>query len=393
MAYLDHAATTNMLPEVKQLLVEQLGAAHNPSSIHQAGRAARQLLEEARERIAFAIKVKPAEIYFTSGGTESDNTAIKGIHWARNRTSARKKILTPGTEHHAVLDPANWLSARGEAELVQIPVDQFGRIDLDWLTKTIEADHDAISLISVMWANNEVGTVQPIAAVQQLAEKFSIPVHTDAVQALGSLPIDLSKLNIAALSASGHKIGAMHGTGFLMLRSGIKVDPVLHGGNQERDVRSGTINVLGAQTLALAVELAVARQQAHTKKLTELRNQLVTRVKQVVPDAIYNGDPENRLPGNAHFSFYGAEGDVLLMLLDESGIQVSTGSACSAGIPQASHVLIAMGLDPIKARSSIRFSLGSTTTVADIDKLIAVLPDVVERARVAGMVSANKVSN
>jgi cysteine desulfurase len=393
MAYLDHAATTNLLPEVKDLLVEQLGAAMNPSSLHQSGRAARQLVEEARERIANSTKVRPAEIYFTSGGTESDNIAIKGLHWARNRNANRNQILISSIEHHAILDPAQWLADRGEAQLIQIPVDAVGRIKLDWLADKLAADHESISLISVMWANNEVGTVQPISEVQQLAERYGIPVHSDAVQALGALPIDLTQSKVDALSVSGHKIGSIHGTGYLMLRTGVKVDPVLHGGNQERDVRSGTINAVGAQALALAVELAVARQGAHSKRLSGLRDELVARVKQAVPDAVYNGDPVNRLPGNAHFSFHGAEGEVMLMLLDAHDVQASTGSACSAGIAQPSHVLIAMGLDPIKAKSSLRFSLGSHSSQTDIDQLIAVLPEVVSRARAAGLVSDNKVSH
>lgn len=392
MAYLDHAATTNLLPEVKSLLMEQLGDAANPSSLHESGRKARQQVEEARERIAKAINVRASEIYFTAGGTESDNIAIKGLHWARQRDAKRPIILISAVEHHAVLDPAKWLADRGEAILEFIPVDQLGRIDMQWLGRKLETSADQISLISVMWANNEIGTVQPIAEVVQLAARYRIPTHTDAVQALGTLPIDLTTVPVAAFTASGHKIGALHGTGFLMLRTGIKVEPLQHGGNQERDVRSGTLNAAGAQALALAVELAVARQAAHALRLSELRDELVSQVKVAVPDAIYNGDPVDRLPGNAHFSFFGAEGDAMLMLLDAHGVQVSTGSACSVGIPQPSHVLIAMGMDTVKAKSSLRFSLGATSSSADVAKLVAALPDVVARARRAGMVSETKVS-
>lgn len=392
MAYLDHAATTNLLPEVKSLLMEQLGVAANPSSLHESGRKARQQVEEARERIAKAINVRASEIFFTAGGTESDNIAIKGLHWARQRDAKRPIILISAVEHHAVLDPAKWLADRGEAILEFIPVDQLGRIDMQWLGRKLETSADQISLISVMWANNEIGTVQPIAEVVQLAASYRIPTHTDAVQALGTLPIDLTTVPVAAFTASGHKIGALHGTGFLMLRTGIKVEPLQHGGNQERDVRSGTLNAAGAQALALAVELAVARQAAHALRLSELRDELVSQVKVAVPDAIYNGDPVDRLPGNAHFSFFGAEGDAMLMLLDAHGVQVSTGSACSVGIPQPSHVLIAMGMDTVKAKSSLRFSLGATSSSADVAKLVAALPDVVARARRAGMVSETKVS-
>lgn len=392
MAYLDHAATTNLLPEVKSLLMEQLGVAANPSSLHESGRKARQQVEEARERIAKAINVRASEIFFTAGGTESDNIAIKGLHWARQRDAKRPIILISAVEHHAVLDPAKWLADRGEAILEFIPVDQLGRIDMQWLGRKLETSADQISLISVMWANNEIGTVQPIAEVVQLAARYRIPTHTDAVQALGTLPIDLTTVPVAAFTASGHKIGALHGTGFLMLRTGIKVEPLQHGGNQERDVRSGTLNAAGAQALALAVELAVARQAAHALRLSELRDELVSQVKVAVPDAIYNGDPVDRLPGNAHFSFFGAEGDAMLMLLDAHGVQVSTGSACSVGIPQPSHVLIAMGMDTVKAKSSLRFSLGATSSSADVAKLVAALPDVVARARRAGMVSETKVS-
>jgi cysteine desulfurase len=392
MAYLDHAATTNLLPEVKSLLMEQLGVAANPSSLHESGRKARQQVEEARERIAKAINVRASEIFFTAGGTESDNIAIKGLHWARQRDAKRPIILISAVEHHAVLDPAKWLADRGEAILEFIPVDQLGRIDMQWLGRKLETSADQISLISVMWANNEIGTVQPIAEVVQLAARYLIPTHTDAVQALGTLPIDLTTVPVAAFTASGHKIGALHGTGFLMLRTGIKVEPLQHGGNQERDVRSGTLNAAGAQALALAVELAVARQAAHALRLSELRDELVSQVKVAVPDAVYNGDPVDRLPGNAHFSFFGAEGDAMLMLLDAHGVQVSTGSACSVGIPQPSHVLIAMGMDTVKAKSSLRFSLGATSASADVAKLVAALPDVVARARRAGMVSETKVS-
>jgi len=392
MAYLDHAATTTLLPEVKSLLIEQLGAALNPSSLHESGRKARQLVEEARERIAKALKIRPSEIYFTAGGTEADNVAIKGIHWARQRERRRPQLLISAVEHHAVLDPAQWLADRGEAELVLIPVDSIGRIDLEWLERKLEKDSESVSMISVMWANNEVGTVQPINEVVLLAAKFGIPVHSDAVQAIGTLPVDLSDIKLSALSASGHKIGAIHGVGFLMLRTGVKVDPILHGGNQERDVRSGTINAVGAQALALAVELVIRNQTENFNRISKLRDDLVKRVKSAVPDAVYNGDPINRLPGNAHFSFYGAEGDAMLMLLDAKGVQVSTGSACSVGIPQPSHVLIAMGLDPVRAKSSLRFSLGSTSDTSDIDFLISALPDVVSRARRAGMVSDTKVA-
>jgi cysteine desulfurase len=392
MAYLDHAATTELLPEVKSLLIDQLGSAMNPSSLHESGRRARQLVEEARERIAKTLKVRPSEIFFTAGGTESDNIAIKGIHWARQRDKHRPILLISAVEHHAVLDPAQWLAERGEADLILIPVDSQGRIKLDWLKNKLEIDHDRISLVSVMWANNEVGTVQPIAEVVRLANEYGIPVHSDAVQALGSLPVDLSEIPLAALSLSGHKIGSIHGVGLLVLRTGNKVEPIQHGGNQERDVRSGTINAVGAQALALAIETAVAKQSDAAKRISKLRDELVARVMVAVPDAVYNGDPIDRLPGNAHFSFYGAEGDAMLMLLDAQGVQVSTGSACSVGIPQPSHVLIAMGIDQVRAKSSLRFSLGSTSTTEDVNELVAALPEAVSRARRAGMVSETRVA-
>jgi cysteine desulfurase len=392
MAYLDHAATTELLPEVKSLLIDQLGSAMNPSSLHESGRRARQLVEEARERIAKTLKVRPSEIFFTAGGTESDNIAIKGIHWARQRDKHRPILLISAVEHHAVLDPAQWLAERGEADLILIPVDSQGRIKLDWLKNKLEIDHDRISLVSVMWANNEVGTVQPIAEVVRLANEYGIPVHSDAVQALGSLPVDLSEIPLAALSLSGHKIGSIHGVGSLVLRTGNKVEPIQHGGNQERDVRSGTINAVGAQALALAIETAVAKQSDAAKRISKLRDELVARVMVAVPDAVYNGDPIDRLPGNAHFSFYGAEGDAMLMLLDAQGVQVSTGSACSVGIPQPSHVLIAMGIDQVRAKSSLRFSLGSTSTTEDVNELVAALPEAVSRARRAGMVSETRVA-
>ncbi|MFM1905875.1 MAG: hypothetical protein RIT32_671 [Actinomycetota bacterium] len=394
MAYLDHAATTTLLPEVKQLMQEQLGAAMNPSSLHSSGRSARRLLEEARERIAQAFGVSAGEIHFTSGGTESNNIAVKGMHWARAKKTGEHRILVSAIEHHAVLDPAHWLSDKGEAVVDLIPVDNFGRIDLTWLADYLSKHGDQVSLISVMMANNEVGTIQPIAEVVSLASEYKIPVHTDAVQAVGTLLINLAELKVAALSMSGHKVGALHGTGLIMLRNGNQVDPILHGGNQERDVRSGTINTVGAQALALAVELAMNNRTTRSEATAGLRDKLVKQVIEVVPDAVYNGDPINRLPGNAHFSFYGAEGEAMLMLLDAQGVQVSTGAACSVGIAQPSHVLIAMGVDPVNARSSLRFSLGANTTDAEVEKLVSVLPEVVSRARAAGMSSEVKtVSN
>ncbi|KRF17741.1 cysteine desulfurase [Nocardioides sp. Soil797] len=378
--YLDHAATTPMLPAAVEALTEQLTNTGNPSSLHASGRHARRVVEESRERIAQALNCRPGEVVFTSGGTEADNLALKGIFWSRQRP----RILSTSIEHHAVLDPLHWLGHDEDAEVTLLPVDELARLDLDALRAALETEPDDVALVSVMWANNEVGTLQPITDVVELAAAHGIPVHTDAVQAVGSVPVDFAASGVDALTLTGHKVGGPFGVGALVVRRELEVTPLVHGGGQERDIRSGTIDTPAIAGFAAAVEATVKGQADHHVRISALRDELVAGVRALVPDAILNGDPANMLPGHAHFRFPGCEGDSLLMLLDARGIECSTGSACNAGVPQASHVLLAMGCSDAEARGSLRFSLGHTSTQSDVDALLATIGPVVERARAAG---------
>jgi cysteine desulfurase len=389
-AYLDHAASTPMYPEAVAAMTEQLTHLGNPSSLHAAGRAARRVVEESRETIAQALNCRPGEVVFTSGGTESDNLAIKGLFWARRDQDRRRtRILSTAVEHHAVLDSLHWLAEHEDAEVELLPVDRLGRLDVTALRRSVERDPSSVALVSVMWANNEVGTIQPVAEVVEMAHVHDIPVHTDAVQAVGQVPVDFAACGVDALTLTAHKAGGPYGIGALVVRRDLDVTPQLHGGGQERDIRSGTIDTPAIAAFATAVQLAVKHQPDHAARVAELRDELVRRVQEQVGDAAMNGDPDtgldHRLPGNAHLTFPGCEGDSLLMLLDARGIATSTGSACSAGVSQPSHVLLAMGCDPDQARSSLRLSLGHTSTRADVDAVVEAIAPVVERARAAGV--------
>jgi cysteine desulfurase len=389
VTYLDHAATTPMRPQAVAAMTAQLTRLGNASSLHGSGREARRVVEEARETIGAAVGASPSEVVFTGGGTESNNLGIKGLYWARNADGGRPRILSSSVEHHAVLDPLLWLASHESAQVELIDVDPLGRIDIDALRASIQSDPGSVALVSVMWANNEVGTVQPIAALVEAAHRHGIPVHTDAVQAVGSLPVDFATSGVDALSFTGHKLGGPLGVGVLLTRRELELVPVLHGGGQERDIRSGTIDTPSIAGLATAVELAVKHQPEFVELVGSLRDDLVSRVRSVVPDVLYNGDPSSdparRLPNNAHFSFPGCEGDSLLMLLDAKGIECSTGSACSAGVPQASHVLLAMGATEATARGSLRFSFGHTSVQADVEAVTEAIGPAVERARAAGL--------
>jgi cysteine desulfurase len=293
-------------------------------------------------------------------------------------------VLASGIEHHAVLDPVEWLAEHDHVQVTWLTVDEQGRLDVESLRTAVEEDPDSVAMVTVMWANNEVGTLQPVGEVVAIARQHGIPVHTDAVQAVGAVPVDFGASAVDALTLTAHKLGGPYGVGALLARRDLALTPLLHGGGQERSVRSGTIDVPAIAAFATAVELAVKRQAEHAERLAELRDDLVARIRAAVPDARLNGDPRDRLPGNAHLSFPGCEGDSLLMLLDHRGIEVSTGSACSAGVPQPSHVLLAMGRDEAEARSSLRFSLGHSSTADDVAAVAAVIAPVVERARAAG---------
>jgi cysteine desulfurase len=386
--YLDHAATTPMIEAAIDAMTVALRTTGNASSLHTSGREARRYVEESREAIARALGARPSEVVFTSGGTESDNLAIKGMFWSRrDRDPRRTRILSTSVEHHAVLDALNWLSEHESAKVELLGVDHLGILDVDALRNAIEADPESIALITVMWANNEVGSLQPISEVVGIAAEHGIPVHTDAVQAVGAVPVDFADSGVDALTLTGHKLGGPHGVGALVVRREIDLVPLLHGGGQERDVRSGTVNTAAAVGFAAAVTAAIDNQPAHATAVAALREDLVARLLAVVPDARVNGHPSLHLPGHAHLTFPGCEGDSLLMLLDGRGIEVSTGSACSAGVPQPSHVLLAMGRGDDEARSSLRFTLGRTTTASDIDRVIEAIGPVVERGRAAGLVS------
>ncbi len=388
MPYLDHAATTPMLPEAIEAVSAALGVVGNPSSLHGSGRAARRRVEESREALADAVGARPSEVILTAGGTESDNLAVKGIFWARRDADPRRRrVIVSAIEHHAVLDATEWLAVHEGAQLRVLPVDATGLVSPAALRAAIEQDPDDVALITVMWANNEVGTVAPIAALADIAREHGIPMHSDAVQAVGAVPVDFAASGLDALTLTGHKLGGPTGAGALLLRRDVACVPVQHGGGQERDVRSGTLDVPGAVGLALATGLAVERRDDTAARVSALRDQLVDGVLAAVPDVRVNGHPVRRLPGIANLTFAGCEGDALLMLLDAQGVECSTGSACSAGVAQPSHVLSAMGADPAAARGSLRFSLGHDSSAADVAAAVEALVPAVERARRAGLTS------
>ncbi|CAM4527319.1 cysteine desulfurase family protein [Nocardia ninae] len=388
--YLDHAATTPMFPAAIEAMTAALGIVGNASSLHGSGRAARRTLEEARESIAADLGARPSEVIFTSGGTESDNLAIKGIYWARRDAEPRRtRIIASSVEHHAVIDAVEWLERHEGARVTWLPVDAEGTVSPRTLRSALSANPDDVALVTVMWANNEVGTVQPIGELAAVAQEFGVPMHSDAVQAAAQLPIDFAASGLSAASFAGHKVGGPHGIGVLLLGRQVPCVPLLHGGGHERDLRSGTSDTAAAVGLATALHQTVTELPTRTPELIALRDALIDGVLAIEPDAVLNGAPgERRLPGNVHFTFPGCEGDSLLMLLDAAGIECSTGSACTAGVASPSHVLIAMGVEQWQARGSLRFSLGHTSTRADVDALLGVLPQVVDRARAAGLAGA-----
>ena len=389
VVYLDHAATTPMLPEALAAMTEELGQLGNPSSLHNAGRRARRVVEESREQIAEVFGARPSEVIFTSGGTEADNLAVKGLYWARRASGAGRsgvapyRVLATAIEHHAVLDSVHWLAGHEEAEEHWLPVDEIGVLHPAALAQAIGDDPDAVALVTVMWANNEVGVVQPIVELAALAREHGIPFHTDAVQAAGQLPVGFAATGADAMTITGHKFGGPVGAGALLLARGVQPVPVLHGGGQESEVRSGTLDAPAIRAFAVAAAVMASHRDEEAARLAKLRDDLIAQVLTAVPDAVLNGPPAgpDRLPGNAHFSFPGCEGDALLMLLDAKGIACSTGSACTAGVAQPSHVLLAMGADEARSRGSLRFSLGHTSTQDDVDALGAAIGEAVQRAR------------
>lgn len=388
--YLDHAATTPITDAALAAYTSELSKLGNPSSLHASGQAARRRLETARGEIMQAVGAStPSEIILTSGGTEADNLALKGLYWARRAADpARRRVLVSSVEHHAVMDTAEWLESAQGAEIVWLPVTRDGIVDMDAVDAELAEHSGEIALISVIFANNETGAVQPIAELTARAHAHDIPVHTDAVQAFGHVDFEFAQLGVDALSISAHKIGGPVGIGALVLaRSAVPV-PVLHGGGQERSVRSGTLDVAGTVAFAAAAQDAVRTRDAETERIARLRDTLVAGIREHIPEAELLGPRDDRrLPGTVQFVFPGCEGDSLLFLLDAAGIDCSTGSACQAGVSRPSHVLLAMGYSEDDARSVLRFSLGRTSSVADVDRLLSVLPEAWTRAKTAGMVS------
>ncbi|WP_166904028.1 cysteine desulfurase family protein [Mycobacterium sp. DL440] len=395
--YLDHAATTPMHPAAIEAMTAALASVGNASSLHGSGRLARRRMEEARETLARLLGCRPSEVIFTAGGTESDNLAVKGIYWARRDAEPkRRRIITTAVEHHAVLDAVQWLVDHEDAEVTWLPVDAEGVVAPESLRSALEGEGGSggageVALASIMWANNEVGSIMPIAELAAIAAEFDIPMHSDAIQTVGQLPVDFAATGLSAMSVAAHKFGGPMGVGALVLRRDTACVPLLHGGGQERDVRSGTPDVAGAVAMAAAAEVAIGALAEHSSRVQALRDRLIDGVLSTIEDAYLNGPrAAGRLPANTHFTFRGCEGDSLLMLLDAKGVECSTGSACTAGVAQPSHVLIAMGADPATARGSLRFSLGHTSTDADVDAVLEVLPAAVERAREAALASAGR---
>ena len=392
VVYLDHAATTPMVPEAVTAVSAVLGTVGNAASLHGSGRAARRRVEESREVVAQVLGARPSEVVFTGGGTESDNLAIKGIYWARRAADpARRRLLISAVEHHAVLDPAQWLVDHQGAEITYLPVDALGRVQPEVLRAALAEHAEDTALVSIMWVNNEVGTVMAVSELADIAHEYGVPIHTDAVQAVGQLRVDFAASGVDALTITGHKFGGPFGAGALLLGREVECVPLLHGGGHERDVRSGSPDAVALVGLAAAARVATDDLAARAGHLASLREKLIAGVLSAVPDAVLNGDPhpDGRLPGNAHFTFPGCEGDSLLMLLDARGIECSTGSACTSGVSQPSHVLIAMGTELRSARGSLRLSLGHTSTESDVARLVAAIGPVVDRARAAGLASAS----
>ena len=390
--YLDHAATTPISAPALAALTHVISRSGNPSSLHGAGRRARATVEASRETLAKAAGAHPTEVIFTSGGTEADNLAVKGLFWSRRAGDARRtRILVSAVEHAAVQDTVEWLEKHEGAVVVWLPVDETGTLDLDALKKELaDGGADSVALVSCMWANNEVGTIQPIVDVVALAAPHGIPVHSDAVQAFGSVPLNFKDSGLAAMSVSGHKIGGPVGVGALLLGRAVTLTPVQHGGGQERSVRSGTLDTAGIAAFAAAAQDVTVNLASESARIAGLRDAIIAAVRELVPGAVLRGvdpavNPGGRLPGNAHFTFPGCEGDSLLFLLDMAGIESSTGSACTAGVPRPSHVLLAMGLDEDTARGAQRFSLGHTSSQEDVDAFVAALPQAHARAKLAGM--------
>lgn len=374
--YFDNAATTPVREEVLQEILPYFREYYgNASSIYSIAKESKKALEAARAKVAAAIGATPDEIYFTAGGSESDNMALRGVVNASKKE--KKHIITTKIEHHAILHTAKFLETKG-VDVTYLNVDEFGKISLEELENAIRPE---TVLISVMFANNEIGTIQPIAEIGEIAKKHGVLFHTDAVQAVGHVPIDVEKLQVDLLSMSGHKLGAPKGIGAIYIRKGTRISPLIFGGAQEKKLRAGTENIAGIVGLGKAAELAVAEMEETTKKLTALRDKLIHGILESIPDSRLNGHPTDRLPGNCNISFSYIEGESLLLLLDALGIAASSGSACTSGSLDPSHVLMAIGLPHEIAHGSLRLTIDRENTGEQVDFILEKLPGLVQRLR------------
>lgn len=387
--YLDHAATTPLRPEARDAWLSATEVVGNAASTHAAGQDARRLLEESRERAAAVLDCEPIEVVFTSGGTESINTALHGL-W-RSRAAGADAIVLPDGEHHATMDTVTALAAGDAADPAVVrstPIDELGRIRPDTFAQALPGAALATALV----ANNEVGTVNDASALAAAAGAAHVPLHLDAVAACGHVPLSFRGLRgdvpagsgLVAMSVAGHKIGAPVGTGALVVARSARMTPLLHGGGQQRGLRAGTQDVAGATAFAVALEVAEHERVDEDARLSALRDRLIAGIRSAVPSSVLLGDAKDRLPGNAHLLFPGAVGESLLFLLDMAGISASTGSACQAGVAEPSHVVMAMGRSESDARSVLRFSMGRSSTDADVDAVLAAIADAVHRASPAG---------
>jgi cysteine desulfurase len=373
--YVDHAATTPLSPAAFKAITFQLQELGNPSSLHTHGRATRKALEDAREVIAREVGSLPSEVIFTASGTEANNIALKGLWW-NGKAQGKTIVVISAIEHHAILDPAHWLETHEGAEVILVPVDVHGVINLDFLNDLIAKRGDEIAVISIMHSNNETGVIQPIREVVSMAG--DIPVHTDAVQSFKKVPLSYKELAVTGMTLSAHKVGGPLGIGALILRRAYEIPALLHGGGQEREIRSGTLNAPSIVAFS-----AAASEQYPTSAIQTLRDNFIAAVHNAIPDAYINGEASPRLPGIVNVTFPGTQSDTLLLLLDNAHVSASTGSACSAGVHEASHVLLAMGHTEATAQSSLRFSFGAASTQADVDYVMSVLPGVIATGRAA----------
>jgi cysteine desulfurase len=373
--YVDHAATTPLSPAAFKAITSQLQELGNPSSLHTHGRATRKSLEDAREAIAREVGSLASEVIFTASGTEANNIALKGLWW-NGKAQGKNVVVISAIEHHAILDPAHWLETHEGAEVILVPVNVHGVVELEFLKDLIAQRGDEIAVISIMHSNNETGVVQPIREVVAMAT--DIPVHTDAVQSFKKVPLSYKDLGVTALTLSAHKVGGPLGIGALILRRAYEIPALLHGGGQEREIRSGTLNAPSIVAFS-----AAATEHYPSSNVENLRDNFISALHAAIPDAYVNGEASQRLPGIVNVTFPGTQSDTLLLLLDNAHVSASTGSACSAGVHEASHVLLAMGHTEETAQSSLRFSFGAASTQADVDYVMSVLPGVIATGRAA----------